>query len=312
MDTLWVDKYRPKSFDDVVGQEEAVRKLKAMAETKTVQHLLFSGPPGVGKTTCALILAKESLGENWQDNFMQLNASDDRKLITIQTKVKEFSRSKPLNSSFKIIFLDEADSLTSEAQQALRRMMEDYGENCRFIFSVNYQSNIIEAIQSRCVIIRFKSLDKSAVFSLIDKISNSENLEIDEEAKEALFNSTMGDLRRLINLMQSIASVSKKITAELVYKSLSKINLDKIDKIFKSALSGDYVSSKKELDDIISQGVSPSEIINAMYNYVINSDIAVEKKIKIIELIAEADYRIIVGATPLIQLNAILAKITEW
>lgn len=312
MDTLWVDKYRPKSFDDVVGQEEAVRKLKAMAETKTVQHLLFSGPPGVGKTTCALILAKESLGENWQDNFMQLNASDDRKLITIQTKVKEFSRSKPLNASFKIIFLDEADSLTTEAQQALRRMMEDYGENCRFIFSVNYQSNIIEAIQSRCVIIRFKSLDKSAVFSLIDKISNSENLEIDEEAKEALFYSTMGDLRRLINLMQSIASVSKKITAELVYKSLSKINLDKIDKIFKSALSGDYVSSKKELDDIISQGVSPSEIINAMYNYVINSDIPVEKKIKIIELIAEADYRIIVGATPLIQLNAILAKITEW
>lgn len=311
METLWVDKYRPKTFDEVVGQEDAVQKLKSMVASKSIQHLLFSGPPGVGKTTCALILAREALGENWQDNFMQLNASDDRKLSVIQTRVKEFARSMPINAKFKIIFLDEADSLTTEAQQALRRMMEDYGENCRFIFSVNYQSEIIEPIQSRCVVIRFKALDKNAVFQLIDRIAKGENLTVSEDAKEALYFATRGDLRRLINLMQSIAAISPEITPELVYKSVSKVNVEKVKEMLNNAVRGNYLDAKKILDELIDQGVSPSEIINSLYNYISFADLPPEKKIRAIEIIAEADYRIVSGATPLIQLDAILAKLAE-
>ncbi len=312
MEDLWVDKYRPSSFEEVVGQEEAVKKLAAMAASGNVQHLLFSGPPGVGKTTCALILAHTVLGDTWSDNFMQLNASDDRKLQVIQTRVKEFARSKPINAKFKILFLDEADSLTTEAQQALRRMMEDYGENCRFIFSVNYQSEIIEPIQSRCVIVRFQALDKKDVFKLIDRIANAENLSISEDAKDALFAITRGDLRRLINLLQSLAMVNNNISAEMVYKSATRISIEKIDGIIKFALNGNFIEAKKIIDELLDLGISPYEILNALYNRIsYDESVPIKKKIKLIEKIADADYRIINGATPLIQLEALIAFLSE-
>jgi replication factor C small subunit len=133
-----------------------------MSSKKEIQHMILSGPPGVGKTTCAVVLAKEVFGSTWNQNFIELNASDDRKLSVIQGKVKEFARTKPIDSPFKIILFDEADSLTQEAQQALRRMMEEYSSTCRFLFSVNYQSNIIEPLQSRCAILRFQPLSKTA------------------------------------------------------------------------------------------------------------------------------------------------------
>ena len=122
---LWIEKYRPQSFDEIIGQADIVAKLKAMAEKKEIQHMILSGPPGVGKTTSAVVLAKAVFGQEWNQNFIELNASDDRKLSVIQGKVKEFARTKPIDAPFKIILFDEADSLTQEAQQALRRMMEE-------------------------------------------------------------------------------------------------------------------------------------------------------------------------------------------
>ncbi|MDP8012714.1 MAG: AAA family ATPase, partial [Nanoarchaeota archaeon] len=185
--SLWIEKYRPNSFDEIIGQKDIVEKLKVMAAKKEVQHMILSGPPGVGKTTSAITLAKAIYGDAWNENFIELNASDDRKLSVIQGKVKEFARSKPIDAPFKMILFDEADSLTQEAQQALRRMMEEYSQTCRFIFSVNFQSNLIEAIQSRCAIFRFQPLTKEDVYKFIDRISKGEGLEVTNEAKEALY-----------------------------------------------------------------------------------------------------------------------------
>ncbi len=310
---LWIEKYRPNAFDDILGQRDTIEKLKAMAKAGEVQHMILSGPPGVGKTTSAIVLAKTIFGDQWSHNFIELNASDDRKLSVIQGKVKEFARSKPIDAPFKMILFDEADSLTQEAQQALRRMMEEYSGTCRFIFSVNYQNNIIEPIQSRCAIFRFKSLSEEDVYEFIDKISRQEGLEVDDDAKKALFFVSKGDLRALTNLMQSLSTVSKKIEAEVVYKSSGTVNLERLKKAIELALSGKYLEAKAIISSFIDEGVGPKEIISETFELITSSDIKVDEKMKgyIIEKLAEAEYRIVEGATPFIQLQSFFAFLSS-
>jgi replication factor C small subunit len=306
--SLWVEKYRPNSFDEIIGQEESVNKLKAMVKKGEVQHIIMSGPPGVGKTTSAVVLARELFGSVWEENFIELNASDDRKLSVIQGKVKEFARSKPISAPFKMILFDEADSLTSEAQQALRRMMEEYSATCRFIFSVNYQSNIIEPIQSRCAVLRFKPLSKSEVVKFIDRIAKTEGLNIDSGAKEALEYVSKGDLRSLVNTMQSLANLSSTISSEVVYKNSGVLDVGKIREGLKAAISGDYMKSKETFSTFLDGGVNIKELVSQMFSVVASSDL-IEPNMKsyVIEKLAELDYRVIEGATPFIQLQAFLA-----
>ncbi|HPP44355.1 MAG TPA: AAA family ATPase, partial [Methanomassiliicoccaceae archaeon] len=149
MNEIWIEKYRPRSLKDVVGQKDIVDRLRSYVEVKNLPHLLFAGPAGTGKTTCAVALARELYGETWKGNFNELNASDERGIDVVRGKIKEFARTAPLGgAAFKIIFLDEADALTSDAQAALRRTMERYSRTCRFIFSANYSSKIIDPLQS--------------------------------------------------------------------------------------------------------------------------------------------------------------------
>ena len=174
MEQIWVDKYRPKKFSDIVGQEYFVKRIKSFLESKNLPHLLFAGSPGTGKTTTALVIARELYGENsLKGNFFELNASDDRGIDVIRNQIKEFAKLKSLaDVPYKIICLDEADSLTKEAQQALRRTMERFSSSCRFILACNEMSKIIDPIQSRCVIFKFKPLKEQSLRLLIDKIEN--------------------------------------------------------------------------------------------------------------------------------------------
>src|SRR5512136_960806 len=213
---IWTEKYRPKTLLEIVGQEAITERLKAYVATQNVPHLIFAGPPGTGKTTAALALAHEVFGEqHWSQNFHELNASDERGIGIIRGKRKDFARTAPIGATFKIIFLDEADSLTQEAQAALRRTIEKYTHICRFILSVNYSSKVIEPIQSRCAVFRFKPLTADDVKKFIRKIVTKEHLEIPPDGLEALIFIAQGDMRREVNILQVGASIDKKISAEL-------------------------------------------------------------------------------------------------
>src|SRR3989338_7770496 len=203
----WIEKHRPQKLDELVGQKEITARLKKAAEDRNVPNMLFAGPAGVGKTSAAVALSKELFGKSFNQNFLELNASDDRGIDVVRTTIKEFARTLAFDSGFKIIFLDESDALTADAQQALRRTMERYTRTCRFILSCNYSSRLIEPIQSRCVVFRFTPLPATQVANKLKEIAEKEKVEIGEDAVKAMIYVSEGDLRKAINILQASASL---------------------------------------------------------------------------------------------------------
>ncbi|MFQ5531631.1 MAG: replication factor C small subunit, partial [Candidatus Nanoarchaeia archaeon] len=263
---IWTEKYRPSSFSNMVGQEDTIKRIQSLVDSLNIPHLLFAGPAGTGKSTLALVIVKQLFKENWRENYLELNASDERGIQVVRDKVKNFARTKALgNVPFKVIFLDEADALTPEAQQALRRTMENYSTTCRFILSCNYSSKVIDPIQSRCAIFRFKLLEKKDIEKVIYRISESENLTIRPEAIEMLYEGSEGDCRRCINILQSTASISPSVTSELVSTVISSAKPKDIKVVLDYALSGDFQKSREKLLDImLKESISGQDVIKAI------------------------------------------------
>jgi replication factor C small subunit len=306
---VWTEKYRPSTFSEVKGQKEIVKRAEAFVKQQNLPHLMFSGPAGVGKTTLSLVVAKELFGSSWNENFLELNASDERGIDVIRVKVKEFARTKAIgNVPFKIIYLDECDALTKEAQQALRRTMENHTTTCRFILSCNYSSKIIDPIQSRCTLFRFKPLDKEDIFGIIDTIAEREGLSIQKAAKEALFHVSMGDCRRAENILQSCASLGKTITEETIYSVASMARPKEIMHVLEKCIQGRFLESKELLfKTMLEYGLSGIDTIKQIQKEIWNIKTEDKKKLEMVKMCGDIEFRMVEGSDEFVQLESLLA-----
>lgn len=293
----------------MVGQDEVVKRLQSYVDSRNLPHLLFSGPPGVGKTACAIAIAKELFGETWTGNFTELNASDERGIDVVRNKIKNFARTSPLGEAdFKIIFLDEADALTSDAQSALRRTMERYTSTCRFILSCNYSSKIIEPIQSRCAVYRFRPIPQQAIEQRVAHIAKIEGLTVTDEGMEAIIYVSQGDMRKAINALQAAGLLDQQIGMEAIYQITATARPEEIGELIELALSGDFIGARTKLDTLlINQGLSGEDIIVQVHRAMFDRSIPDILKVKLMDRIGEIDFRLTEGANERIQLEALLA-----
>ncbi len=309
IESLWVEKYRPEKIEEIVGQVEVVERMKGYIATRNLPNMLFAGPPGTGKTTSAIALVKELYGETWRSYFLELNASDERGIDVVREKIKTYARTRAMGGGFKIIFLDEADALTKDAQHALRRTMEMFTTTCRFILSCNYSSKIIEPIQSRCALFRFRPLKDEDMRGRLAEISEKEKLKVTQDGMEALLYASEGDLRKAINLLQSTASAAGTMDKTSIYKTMAKATPEEVRDILNLALGGDFSGARAKLRELmITYGMSGEDLVEQFHREVFKLTIPEAAKVKLADTIGEYDFRLVEGSNEVIQLEALLAQ----
>ena len=308
--TMWVEKYRPAKLSSIINQKEVIGSLKSLLKnTPEIPHLMFSGSAGVGKTTAAICLAREILGDHWKDHTLELNASDERGINMVRDRVKKFARFSGLDIKipFKIIILDEADEMTSDAQTALRRIIEDTARYCRFILIANNISKIIEPLQSRCAIFKFTRISEDEVISYLEEICKKEKVKFDQKGLKTIYSYSEGDMRHAINILQATASLGIVNESNVkISAGLSKVN--DVGEILKLAIAGKLSDARNKMIEIIKvYGMSESDFLKYLNEE--SYKIKTAKLDEILEAIAKYDYRLIIGANPEIQLSALLAEL---
>ncbi|MFZ0184645.1 MAG: replication factor C small subunit [Nitrosotalea sp.] len=308
--SMWVEKYRPIKIASIINQKEIVGSLRSLLKnTSEMPHLLFSGSAGVGKTTTALCLAREILGDTWHEYTLELNASDERGINMVRERVKKFARFSGLDTNipFKLVILDEADEMTSDAQTALRRIIEDTSKHCRFIMIANNISKIIEPLQSRCAVFKFTRISEEDVVSHLEEICKKEKIKYNENGLKTLYLYSEGDMRHSINMLQATASVGT-INEENVKSSAGLAKTSDVSVILKLVLDGKLSEARSKMIELIKvYGMSESDFLKYLNEECYR--IKTPHLSEILEAIAKYDYRLIIGANPEIQLSALLAEI---
>ena len=314
MSELWVERHRPQTVSDIRGQTSVVQRLASYAKVSDFPHLLFAGPPGTGKTHAAMALTRDVFGEDFRNNLLEMNASDERKLESIRSKVKQFARTSPYgNAKFKIIFLDEADALTHDAQGALRRIMEQYAQTCRFILSCNYSSKIIEPIQSRCAVFRFRPLPDSEVMNQVIDVAKTEGVSLANDAAEALVRISQGDLRKAITALQVAAALETNVSRELIYETSATAPPETLHQYLMACRQDGFHAARRRLREILDRyGLAGTDFVNQLHRELYGADFLSEiQKLELTELMAEIDFRLVEGGGESIQLDALTARLSK-
>jgi len=307
---LWTEKYRPKKLNEVINQRHVVERLKAFVENKNIPNMLFAGPAGSGKTTVALAVAHELYGKEWRQNVLEMNSSDERGIDTVRGRIKDFARTRPLSDvPFRMIILDECDALTPDAQNALRRTMENYTSVSRFILICNWSSKIIEPIQSRTAVFRFRTLAEDDIKKFIKRIVEGEKLKITDDGVAAIIHLSEGDLRKVANLLQASAALGEKITEDIVYDVASQAKPNDVKNMLELVLRGKFGDARQLLQEmLLRQGLSGEDVVRSIHKEIYNLSIPEEFKVQLIEKCGEYEYRLNQGSNDLIQLEALLSN----
>lgn len=271
---LWIEKYVPISLDDIYGNRSIIERLKNMKVNNNLSNLILVGPSGIGKSKCIECLAKDLLQENYNEAILLLDGSDDRGINTIRSNLKSFAQKKVIlpENHYKLVVLDEADSINVSSQQALRRIIENYSYNTRFIFICNDISNIIEAIQSRSTMYKMNKLEKQDVVSILEKICLNEDVEYTKDSLECIYKYTNGDMRQAINNLEIIYYCYNNIKLSNV-KNMLGCNEDTIIKtIFKRCSEDNIREACKLIDELLKNGYSDGDIVNLLFNYLKNDE----------------------------------------
>ncbi|NXQ22814.1 RFC4 factor, partial [Peucedramus taeniatus] len=319
----WVEKYRPKNVDEVAFQDEVVAVLKKSLEGADLPNLLFYGPPGTGKTSTILAAARELFGPDlFRQRVLELNASDERGIQVIREKVKAFAQLTASGSRsdgkmcppFKIVILDEADSMTSAAQAALRRTMEKESKTTRFCLICNYISRIIEPLTSRCSKFRFKPLSDSIQRQRLLDVSEKEHVKISNEAVSYLVKVSEGDLRKAITFLQSATRLmgGKEITEKIITEIAGVIPKETIDELLLGCQSGSFEKLETLAKNLINEGFSVAQLVNQLHDTIVESeDYSDKQKSAIVEKFAEVDKCLADGADEFLQLMRLCALVMQ-
>jgi len=283
---LWTEKYRPKTLNEIVGQEHFTMDAETWIEERNMPNLLIYGKPGNGKTTAGIAFSRTMLAEEFDDNFFEINASDDRRLETVRTIIKQIAQSGTIgNSPFRIVLLDEMDGMTSDAQNALKRIMERYSNNIRFIITCNDKNKIIFALQSRCANYHFKPLSNQLMMEVIKSILVKEKITRFGDSELSSFIYAMnGDMRRAVTELQAAKSSNKGLAVQL------KTSLDEYNKIL-NKLQNKNKNILGELHELLYQGRTVREICVGLHDAIVSSEMDSIAKFKYLRTIGESEWR---------------------
>jgi len=308
----WVEKHRPRVLGDIVGNVDTIERLKVIARDGNCPHIIISGTPGIGKTTSIHALAHELLGDSYREGVLELNASDDRGIDVVRNRIKAFAQKKVTlpPGRHKIIILDEADSMTAGAQQALRRTMEIYSNTTRFALACNQSNKVIEPIQSRCAMLRYARLTDKELLKRLLEICKEENVQYNDEGLKALIFTSEGDMRQAIGNLQSTWSGFAFVGAEQVYKVCDQPHPAKVRKILMDCTKGDIATAMGGLEELVVAGYSPVDIVTTLFRVTKNHESMAEyTKLEFIKEIGFTHMRILEGVGTPVQLAGLLARL---